>query len=228
MTLAVTRKAFGDIASHYDDFIRRLIPFYQEQNEALLELLPFQKEEHFSVLDLGAGTGILSEVIAKRFPRAEFTLLDMTAEMLEKAKIRLAPYPNQRNFIQGDFLGAAFGGPYDAIVAGLSLHHVGDEEKRQVFQKVHGCLKPGGWFILRDYLKGETAEQDAFFNRVWSQRFALLDEEEERWFHDHMQHDKPSTLSSHLAWFRENGFIEAETYFRYFGFCVLAGRKPAS
>jgi trans-aconitate methyltransferase len=48
-----------------------------------------QRRTSPAILDLGAGTGLLSEFIMQKFPSASLTLLDESAEMLSKAQLRL-------------------------------------------------------------------------------------------------------------------------------------------
>src|SRR3954468_9002425 len=81
--------AFDAQAGDYDAPRRRLIPpfdaFYGTAVDAL-GLIPGGPKR---VLDLGAGTGLLSAFVADAFPRAELTLLDGSAAMLDRARERL-------------------------------------------------------------------------------------------------------------------------------------------
>lgn len=77
-----TRKAFAGDADTYDRARRKLVPCFDDFYHAALELLPFAPDERFEVLDLGAGTGLFSAMIAEAFPKARLTLFDLTSEML--------------------------------------------------------------------------------------------------------------------------------------------------
>ncbi|MEQ9069201.1 MAG: class I SAM-dependent methyltransferase, partial [Gimesia chilikensis] len=77
------------------------------------------------ILDLGCGTGILSEFILSRSPSAEMTLLDQSAEMLDVAQTRLQKY--SITAVQGSFDEALPAGPFDAIISSLAIHHLSDE-----------------------------------------------------------------------------------------------------
>src|SRR6266851_8868993 len=76
------RKAFAAGADTYDRARRKLVPCFDDFYRMALELLPFALDARFEVLDLGAGTGLLSAMIAAAFPKARLTLFDLTPEML--------------------------------------------------------------------------------------------------------------------------------------------------
>ena len=80
-------------AAEYDISRRRLIPCYDLFYGAAAELaLRTVKEKNPSILDIGAGTGLLSEHVLQNFPNAVLTLLDESSEMLSKAQVRLEKY----------------------------------------------------------------------------------------------------------------------------------------
>ena len=64
---------WGAKAAEYDDFIRRVVPRYDEMTERLLECLPPAPAR---VLELGCGTGNLSLRLCNTFRDAELTFVD--------------------------------------------------------------------------------------------------------------------------------------------------------
>jgi tRNA (cmo5U34)-methyltransferase len=87
------------------------------------ELLPFAPEAGFEVLDLGAGTGLLSAMVAAAFPKARLTLFDLTPEMLMIARVRLKPLGKRVRLVTADFAAAAQSKSYDAVVSTLALFY---------------------------------------------------------------------------------------------------------
>ena len=67
-------------------------PFFtsDEMREAGLDLLPGGINGTQQILDVGAGTGTLSLQVLKRAPDARLTLLDQSAPMLDRAKLKPA------------------------------------------------------------------------------------------------------------------------------------------
>ncbi|GGL12613.1 methyltransferase domain-containing protein [Deinococcus radiotolerans] len=82
-------------------------------------LIPDQA--YASVIDLGCGTGDHTLTLARRFPHAQVTGLDQSAEMLERAQTQQAP---NLHFQQGDL--SQLSGTYDLIHANASLQWVPD------------------------------------------------------------------------------------------------------
>ena len=44
----------------YPNLMKRLVPFFDEQREILLRLIPFDREAPLRILDLGCGPGLLA------------------------------------------------------------------------------------------------------------------------------------------------------------------------
>lgn len=227
MSLDKARSDFQTIAANYDGFIESLIPHYHLQNDVLVKIIPFEREEAFHFIDLGTGTGVLTELILSCFPGSRATVLDMTENMLASAQLRLARFEGRFDTLLGDFQSAEFGGPYDLAVAGLSIHHIDGVAKAALFKKVFEHLRPGGAFYMRDYVLGSTPQLNRQYEQAWEDFMEFRNAGEEAWFHEHMKSDKPDTLEDQRRWLAEAGFTDIATFFKYFAFVVFGGRKPA-
>ncbi len=224
------RKAFASGADSYDRARRKLVPCFDDFYRTALELLPFETDARFEVLDLGAGTGLLSAMIAEAFPKARLTLFDLTPEMLTIARQRLKPLGKRVRFVTADFAAAAPSKSYDTVVSALAIHHLPDSGKRHLFGDIYKYLTPGGVFINADQVAGETAAIDQRARQMWINRARELkigvrdlDAALER-----MKQDLPATVGQQLAWMRESGFIEVACAYRNLIFAVLSGTKPAN
>ena len=140
----------------YDEAIRRFIPGYEAMLQAAATEIARVDPER--VLDLGGGTGALSEAILLAAPGATVELIDVDPDMLAVARERLDGYGRR-----GRFREASFDDPLpeaDAVAASLALHHVPTmDEKRRLFVRIHDCLRPGGVFVNADATM--PAEPDA-------------------------------------------------------------------
>ena len=73
------------------------------------------------ILDLGAGTGMLSAVVAESFPDARFTLFDYSPRMLEQAGEILG---DRAEVKVGDMYEGIPAGPWDAVISALAIHRI--------------------------------------------------------------------------------------------------------
>ena len=222
------RKAFAAGADSYDRARRKLVPCFDDFYRTALELIPFKPDDRFEVLDLGAGTGILSGMIAEAFPKSHLTLFDVTPEMLMIARARLKPLGKRVRFVTADFAAAAQSKSYDAVVSALAIHHLPDSGKRHLFGDVFKYLTPGGAFINADQVAGDGAASDRRSREIWMTRARELKiaERDLEAALERMKQDLPATVGQQLVWMREAGFIEVACSYRNLIFAVLSGIKP--
>lgn len=213
-------------ATIYDLSRRRLIPcydlFYGTAADLVFHSIQSQAPK---ILDLGAGTGILSEFVANRFPSPSLSLLDVSAEMLEKAQSRLARY-SPKIHIQ-EMTAPLPAGAFDAIISSLAIHHLSDEEKQHLYAKAWGALRPGGLFLNAEQILGESQEQENFFNQMHLTGARALgsSEEEINQAIQRMKFDRCAPLNKQIDWLSRAGFVHAGVFFQHFRFAVFAGWK---
>lgn len=111
----------------YLEMIRAEVPRFDELQAAAVAAIPFPPGP---VLELGVGTGETSRRLLEAHPGAEITGLDASPEMVFRARdagieVRLArmedPLPD---------------GPWDLVIAVLSVHHLDSEGKRDLLRRV--------------------------------------------------------------------------------------------
>src|SRR5258708_9334845 len=74
---------FREAADGYDAVRRRVVPAFDQFYGHVVRMLTTSPRR---VLDLGAGTGLLSRIVAEAHPGARLVLVDGAAEMLEHAR----------------------------------------------------------------------------------------------------------------------------------------------
>jgi tRNA (cmo5U34)-methyltransferase len=224
------RKAFAADADTYDRSRRKLVPCFDDLYQTALELMPFGPDDRIEVLDLGAGTGLLSAMIAETFPKAHLTLFDLTPEMLAVARQRLKPLGKRVKFVTADFAAATPSKSYHAVVSALAIHHLPDSGKRHLFSDIFKYLTPGGVLINADQVAGETPAIDQRSRQLWIKRARELKvtERDLGAALERMKQDLPATVGQNLAWMRESGFVEVACAYRNLIFAVLSGIKPAN
>jgi tRNA (cmo5U34)-methyltransferase len=95
------KRAFDAIATEYDSRREFVIPEFRQFYTAVVWAAESSVPEP-EILDIGAGTGLLSSRILRKFPNAHMTLLDISENMLEIARRRFAAGTNI-TYIVGDY-----------------------------------------------------------------------------------------------------------------------------
>jgi tRNA (cmo5U34)-methyltransferase len=149
-------------AADYDHLIGNIAP---GQSLLLATILDYLPDNPRCVLELGCGTGILTEMILERFPGAEVTGIDLSPDMLRIASGKHAL--RGVKFIEGDLRDAWPAGPYDAVVTSLCIHHVSSGERAEVVKRAHDALSPGGRFVCGDVFRGETDWEERILTANW-------------------------------------------------------------
>jgi ubiquinone/menaquinone biosynthesis C-methylase UbiE len=102
-----------------------------------------------SILELGPGAGTWSKVLAERFPSTPMTLVDISTEMLDRAKRALAGHEHVR-YIRTDILDWTPDRAYDLFFSSRVIEYI--DEKRALVEKVFDLLAPGGvGFLITKY-----------------------------------------------------------------------------
>ncbi len=151
-------------ASAYDEAIRSFVPGYGEVVGEVARLVG--RAGARSVLDIGAGTGGLSEAVLRAVPLCRVQLLDQDLEMLEQARVRLLPFADRTLLTEGSFFEPL--PPHDAMIASLSLHHIACMDvKRSMYHRIREALPSGGIFVNADIVLPHEPAPRASVMTVW-------------------------------------------------------------
>jgi tRNA (cmo5U34)-methyltransferase len=222
------RATFNSAAENYDALRRKLIPDFDSFYGVALDLLEeTMGDKPFACIDLGVGTGLLSEMILQRFPRATVEGIDFAPKMIEAAKARLAGFGARVSLRCADYDSAALGGPVEAVVSALSIHHLEHEAKRSLFRAIHAALAPGGVFVNADQSLGATPEIEAAYQRRWEQdlRAAGVGPEDFDAALARAALDRSAPFADQLVWLREAGFKDADIAWKRHRFTVFSARN---
>lgn len=156
-----------------------------------------------SMLELGTGTGETARRVLARNPAARLLGLDASPEMLDGAKARL---PADRVQLRVARLEEPLPeGPFEVVFSALTVHHLEDPGKADLFRRVADALSPGGRFVLGDVV----VPQDP------ADVVTPIDAD----------YDKPSTVPDQLGWLAAAG-LRARLVWAHRDLAVLMGEAP--
>jgi len=213
-------------AKTYDSERRRLVPCFDQFYGTAVELVACTARSKPRILELGAGTGLLSGMLVERVSPSALFLLDASAEMLAGACERLV---NWHPVIAAQQLTDPLpAGPFHAVISALAIHHLEDDKKIDLFERVFEALAPGGIFVNAEQILGLSDWHQRLYERVHldgaralGSSEAMIADAEQR-----MKQDRCATLSAQLAWLRELRYERVDSFCQWFRFAVYAAWKP--
>lgn len=216
---------FDNISAMYDKQRRQLLPCFDDYYNLPVSMLDF-KGETPNILDIGSGTGLFSAIVLQKYPKAKFTLIDLSEKMLHIAKKRFKG--NQSfQFIVADYTRHHFQEKFDIIISALSIHHLAHVEKEKLYIKCYNMLNEQGVFINADQVLSPSPEIEKMFAALWRGfvEQSGLDKEEIQKGYERVSFDNPSTLADQLLWLKKAGFENVDSLYKYYHFCVLYAKK---
>lgn len=171
----------------------------------------YNREDKINILDIGAGNGMLTEVVLSEFPNANVTMLDFSTEMLESAKAIFEKNNISLNRIKisiRDFITDEFPNEkYDLVISSYALHHVRNEnDLRKVYLKIVNSLNEYGTFLCLDYYleENDVLRQEQVrkaFDR-WAKNFNS-EQIAKEWGNIIKEEDTPATIALILSLLNE-------------------------
>lgn len=219
------KSKFDQIAQDYDEQRRKLIPCFDDFYATAVSLASLTTYSP-RILDLGAGTGLMAGYLINQYPNAHITLIDLSEGMLDIAKLRFKNHSNV-TYIAADYTKYDFTGHYDLVISSLSIHHLEDMDKKNLYNRIYTLLHKNGLFINADQVLGNTKALDELYKSDWHSKVGAsgLTAQALAAAHDRTKLDRMATLDEQLAWLRAAGFTDVDCVYKYFNFVVMLARK---
>jgi tRNA (cmo5U34)-methyltransferase len=230
--VVLSRQHFDLMADQYDELFITHMHAYDITHEMILTMLPFPRERVLRVLELGTGTGNLTQKVLERFPQSTVVGYDVSAEMLARARAKLAPAGTRVHLQQGDFSQVAFAGPFDATISAIAVHHVPPPIKPLLFHRLFAALRPGGVLVLGDAFQPATPALGERYRQLTAAELARQGVVETPVYTAYRsRNSQPSggastSLHKYLLWMQQAGFHNVDCVWKHFSRAVVYGERP--
>jgi ubiquinone/menaquinone biosynthesis C-methylase UbiE len=192
----------GDALEVWEKLVLGIIVIAEPAARALCDLLKIGTElKAINVLDIAGGSSIFGMTILSRDPSARVTQLDWpnvnaVAQKLNKER----GLEGKIRFIDGEHLTSEIeNSHYDIVLASNFCRFESPERNQKLFAKAYSALKPGGYFIVNDFVPNEERTEPSF-----ALRFSV-------YTLTHTPEGECWTLSQYTKWMHAAGFKAIET-----------------
>ncbi len=222
--------------------LRMELPFARETMRLMAQLIESRGREVKMYLDLGAGDGVVAELMLRSFPESHAVLVDFSDAMIEEAGKRLAGYGDRVKLIAADLSNSAWVSAipndrkYDAALSAYCIHHLEHDRKRELYSEVFELLGPDGIFMNLDCVTVCEGSTKQLFEQRAVDEILKFEEQRENgksreeveqfWQRDDDQ-DKPSPLDDQVHWLDEIGYEDVDIYFKWLEIVLFGGVKPS-
>jgi tRNA (cmo5U34)-methyltransferase len=207
-------------AVSYGGNMAQWIPDYAYAHQLLLDSLAIHLPSQGHVLELGAGSGRVSQMLLGAFREMSLALVDISANMLQAAEQRLQRDRERCRFVVHDIFDPALDfapDSFDAVVSVFAICHArGMEVYQRLYERIHRWLKSPGYFVCYDHVLGDTVELTALNALGWHQLLASSQsaEQAKEGIVSTYQEDSPLSLRQHLNLLAAAGFSSADVLYK--------------
>jgi cyclopropane fatty-acyl-phospholipid synthase-like methyltransferase len=126
------------------DMNSRRVKNAQSISSLILKNIPISK--NMKVMDLGAGTGLLSFFIAPYVSKV--VAVDNSASMLDEFRIKSSEFECETEAIYTDIMKYDTKNKFDLIISSMTLHHI--QDINALFSKLYELLNDNGYIAIAD------------------------------------------------------------------------------
>lgn len=220
------KKQFNLIAEEYDRNRRKFIPCFDDFYKSTTEFIISNIDKPGHILDLGAGTGLLTYFWYRQCPDAEYVLIDIADKMLDIARNRFHGMENV-SYEVGDYSCKLPDTVFDAVISALSVHHLEDPDKMKLFLEIYNALPNGGVFVNYDQFCAGQTEMNHWFDSYWEAYLTgggLSDQEIEQW-KERRKLDRECSVEQEIDMLKNCGFQVVQCVYSYQKFSVIVAVK---
>ena len=217
---------FNLIAEEYDKNRRNFIPCFEDYYISTTKFLAEKIKNPKCIVDLGSGTGLLAYYWYQKFQSANYMLVDIAEDMLSVAKRR---FNGLKNFSYQvcDYKLELPKVAFDVVISALSIHHLEDHEKLQLFKNLYETLPIDGTFVNYDQFCAGDPELDDWYDQYWESQLyqsGLTKKDIELW-QERRKFDRECSVEKEVELLKTSGFKKVKCIYGYHKFAVILAIK---
>lgn len=186
----------------WEKLVLGIIVIAEPVAKALCDILKIGTEQKgIRVLDIAGGSSIFGMTILARDPSAQVTQLDWpNVNAVAKKTNKERGTEGKIRFIDGEHHSAAIETSYyDLVLASNFCRFESPQGNQELFAKAHSALKPGGIFVVNDFVPNEERTEPTF-----ALRFSV-------YTLTHTPEGECWALSQYSEWLKKAGFASITT-----------------
>lgn len=226
-------KFSSKVAGVFDDMVNRSVPFYEEMQRMVAELVADHATPHSNIYDLGCSTGNtmihMNEKVDDSIP---FIGVDDSKDMLQKCRNKLLQFDVKRSFdlVVADLNKDVQIENASVVVLCLTLQFVRPINRERLIRQIFEGLNKDGALIIIEKILAE----DSRFNRDFIKYYYDM---KRRHHYSEMEIAQkrealenvliPYKLSENITILRDAGFEHCEVFFKWYNFAGIIAKKPS-
>ncbi len=128
---------------YWRSYIRGQYQIARLSSEEVAKAVPLARGAH-SLLDVAGAHGEFSMALCRRHPGLKATVIDLPGSArIGREIVSGAGMEDRVHHVEGDMFEADFGGPHDGALCFNVVHHLSQEQARELFVRVRAVLRPG-------------------------------------------------------------------------------------
>jgi ubiquinone/menaquinone biosynthesis C-methylase UbiE len=187
----------------WEKLVLGIIVIAEPAAKALCDILKIGSERKgLRVLDIAGGSSIFGMTIVTRDPTTQVTQLDWpNVNAVAKRANKERGLEGKIRFIDGEHHTANIESDYyDLVLASNFCRFESPKGNQELFAKAYSALKPGGIFVVNDFVPNEARTEPTF-----ALRFSV-------YTLTHTPEGECWTLSQYSDWLKKAGFQKIETH----------------
>lgn len=213
---------FDKHSKKYDNERKNLIPCFDNFYNIAIDIIDSENNKP-KVLDLGGGTGIMTQFLIEKYPKAQVEIIDLADNMLDIAREKFKDNPNI-SFRNEDYLKADFDGKYDIIISALSIHHLTKEQKKQIYEKYINLLNDDGIFVNADlFLDEDDKVEKLFYKKTDDLILEKVTLKEFQQANERKKFDDKDTIKYQLDCLKDAGCSIVGVPFKFYNYAIIWG-----